>query len=155
MISPASNTGNPSAESPVTLAMAVLMDRVRALPEDDKEDLFQLSKLLFTTTDEEERNSAHNAMLEILEQSPGKVIRVPPCEEPGADLESWVGFVSGKIREYRKAASLTQQELARKSGIPQSHISRLENGEHSPSFVTLERIARALSIEVSALDPSA
>ena len=51
-------------------------------------------------------------------------------------------------------AELTQVELAEKSGIPQSHISRLESNKHSPSRATLKRIAKALKVDLSELDPT-
>jgi hypothetical protein len=42
-----------------------------------------------------------------------------------------------------------------KSGLPQSHISRLERARHRPSRATVEKIARALGRLVSDFDPSA
>jgi DNA-binding XRE family transcriptional regulator len=51
-------------------------------------------------------------------------------------------------REYIKAIiaarmeqNLTQEELARKTGIRQSNISRIENGNCSPTVATLQQIA--------------
>ena len=51
-------------------------------------------------------------------------------------------------REYIKAiisarmeTNLTQKELAAKTGIRQSNISRIENGNCSPTIATLQQIA--------------
>jgi len=51
-------------------------------------------------------------------------------------------------REYIKAIigariekNLTQKELAEKTGIKQSNISRIENGNCSPTIATLQQIA--------------
>jgi len=51
-------------------------------------------------------------------------------------------------REYIKAIiaarmerNLTQKELAEKTGIRQSNISRIENGNCSPTISTLQQIA--------------
>ena len=51
-------------------------------------------------------------------------------------------------REYIKAIigariekNLTQKELAQKTGIRQSNISRIENGNCSPTIATLQQIA--------------
>ena len=70
-------------------------------------------------------------------------------------LKRWKEFIGGKIRELRKAANpnLTQEGLAKASGLPQSHISRIESGQHSPSNKTLERIAKALDVSIGDLDP--
>ena len=48
-----------------------------------------------------------------------------------------VGF---KIRELRKARSLTQAELAGKIGIHQSDLCRMETGEYKVSLDTLFRV---------------
>ena len=47
------------------------------------------------------------------------------------------------IRE-RKAAGLSQEELARLAGVRQETISRLESGKHSPTIRTVDKIDRAL-----------
>jgi DNA-binding XRE family transcriptional regulator len=54
-------------------------------------------------------------------------------------------------REYIKAiiaarmeSNLTQKELAEKTGIRQSNISRIENGNCSPTIATLRQIAEGL-----------
>ncbi|MDR1059828.1 MAG: helix-turn-helix transcriptional regulator [Clostridiales bacterium] len=54
-------------------------------------------------------------------------------------------------REYIKAIiaarmeqNLTQEELARKTGIRQSNISRIENGNCSPTIATLQQIAEGV-----------
>lgn len=44
----------------------------------------------------------------------------------------------------RQSQQLTQQQLAEKTGIAQSAISRLEAGTHSPSIAFLQRIAHGL-----------
>jgi transcriptional regulator with XRE-family HTH domain len=60
-----------------------------------------------------------------------------------------------RIKDLRVNAHLTQEELAELSGLPQSHISRLESGKHSPSRITLEKLAQALNVGVEAFDLSA
>jgi transcriptional regulator with XRE-family HTH domain len=49
-------------------------------------------------------------------------------------------LVGIKIRELRKARSLTQAELAGKIGIQQSDLCRMEIGEYKVSLDTLFRI---------------
>ena len=44
----------------------------------------------------------------------------------------------------RLACNMTQKELAEKTGIRQSNISRIENGSASPPIDTLARIAAGL-----------
>ena len=44
----------------------------------------------------------------------------------------------------RLACNMTQKELAEKTGIRQSNISRIQNGSASPTIDTLARIAAGL-----------
>ena len=46
--------------------------------------------------------------------------------------------------ELRCKENLTQQQLAEKTGLRQSNISRIENGTCVPSIQTLELIAKGL-----------
>jgi len=59
--------------------------------------------------------------------------------------------ISKRIRAERKAAGLTQAELANKAELDQSYVSRLERGEKSPGAEVLGQLARALDIPVSRL----
>ncbi|HQU44116.1 MAG TPA: helix-turn-helix transcriptional regulator [Pirellulales bacterium] len=141
----------------ITMALAILVDRIRGLPRDDREDLFELVKELPAAQDCEEVESIVLAMREILEQAPIKVRALGQTsnDEPGEQLTKWITFVRGRIKALRKEKGLTQEQLAQRSGLPQSHISKLENGKHSPSALTLEKIASALGVPSSELDPSA
>ena len=47
------------------------------------------------------------------------------------------------IINARKNIGLTQKQLSERTGINQSDISRLENGEANPSLKTLKRLAAA------------
>ncbi len=136
---------------PTTLAIAVLQDRIRTLPAADREDLYQLTKAMFRAESEEESLAVARGIQEIFDQQQGHVHKVTP-EEPSQELQDWMNFVGGHIRQNREKRGLTQAELARKTGLPQSHISRLENCKHSPSFSTIEKIALALEIDPSELD---
>ena len=55
------------------------------------------------------------------------------------------------IEQYvqcRKAQGITQAELARRTGIPRSNITRFESGSYNPSLELLVRIAAALGMEL-------
>src|SRR5207244_12503973 len=52
--------------------------------------------------------------------------------------------IAREIVADRKAAGLTQQELAQRAGIRQETLSRIESGKHTPTLKTLNKIHRAL-----------
>jgi transcriptional regulator with XRE-family HTH domain len=53
------------------------------------------------------------------------------------------------IREARRRASLTQQEVADRLGTTQSVVTRWETGARSPSFETVVRAIRACGLELA------
>lgn len=53
-----------------------------------------------------------------------------------------------RIQELRKSKKLTQEELAEKIGIGTPNISYFETGRFSPAIETLEKIAKALDVEI-------
>jgi transcriptional regulator with XRE-family HTH domain len=55
------------------------------------------------------------------------------------------------VAEMRKAARLTQAELARRIGTSQSVIARWEAQQVSPSLSTVERIAHACGFDPSVI----
>lgn len=52
--------------------------------------------------------------------------------------------VTRALIEARVSEGMTQKELAEKSGIRQSNISRIENGSVSPTIATLQSLAAGL-----------
>ena len=54
----------------------------------------------------------------------------------------------------RTAAGMTQTELAKSSGLGQSHISELERGNWEPRLSTIMALADALRVEPSELLPN-
>lgn len=55
--------------------------------------------------------------------------------------------VAMRMIAYRVEHGLSQTELARRVGMRQPAIARLEAGDHMPSLATLSRLSRALGIE--------
>ena len=61
--------------------------------------------------------------------------------------------LSEKIREHRKKAGLTQNELAEKINVDPKTIQRLENAQCNTSIGTFFLIARGLGITPNELAP--
>lgn len=59
--------------------------------------------------------------------------------------------VGKRIRDARKKAGLTQDELAKKTNLSRSHIGAIELGRYNPSLSTLASIAEAVDTPVSNL----
>lgn len=55
-----------------------------------------------------------------------------------------------KIKEYRKKANMTQEELSKRSNVSRATISALENGKLEVTTTgTLSKLAEALGCKVS------
>ena len=50
------------------------------------------------------------------------------------------------IIDARNSQNLTQKQLAEKTGIAQTEISRLENGTRNPSIKLLQRLAEGMGM---------
>lgn len=57
-------------------------------------------------------------------------------------------MVGSAVRAARRRAGLSQVELAKRAGTSQPSIARLERGLVSPTVISLDRIARALGVEL-------
>jgi transcriptional regulator with XRE-family HTH domain len=55
--------------------------------------------------------------------------------------------VALRVLGYRVEHGLSQTALAQRLGLPQSAITRLELGEHTPSIETLRRLSDGLGME--------
>jgi transcriptional regulator with XRE-family HTH domain len=60
--------------------------------------------------------------------------------------------IFGKIlQEERKAKKISQEKLAKLTGLDRTFISLIENGKRNPSFTTILKICSALEIDPSEL----
>lgn len=56
--------------------------------------------------------------------------------------------IGNRISFLRKLQGLTQEELAMRTGLQRTHISRIENGKYAVTLETLQTIAKALNHKV-------
>ena len=59
--------------------------------------------------------------------------------------------LGNRVRDLRKHAGMTQQQLAAAAGIGRVTLVRIENGSYSPRFRTLDALAHALNRPVAHL----
>jgi len=61
------------------------------------------------------------------------------------DVRKRIGL---NIAALRKAKGLTQEELGHRAKIHQTYLSNVEQGRRNPSLVVLDRLAKALKVEL-------
>jgi transcriptional regulator with XRE-family HTH domain len=52
------------------------------------------------------------------------------------------------VNQARRAAGLSQRQLAERTGVPQPAIARIERGHQDPRTETLERLLKACDFEL-------
>ena len=75
---------------------------------------------------------------------PVLVAEVAPPEPQGIQ-------VARAVKDLRRINNLSQRELAARMGVPRTYISKIENEKAVPTLGSLERLAAALSVHISAL----
>lgn len=77
-----------------------------------------------------------------------KTLDQPASEpiQPEKALEVWIG---AQVRTYRTALGMTMAELARSASLSVGMLSKIENGQTSPSLTTLQHLATALNIPLA------
>jgi len=78
--------------------------------------------------------------------------RSEPAKEPDGVPPQQRAFAANLAR-LRAAAGLTQDQLAAKSGVSQSHISALEKGTWEPRLSTILALAKAFGVAPAAFVP--
>ena len=76
--------------------------------------------------------------------APLALVPAPPAEGEGIQ-------VATAVRDLRHVRNLSQRQLAGRMGVPRTYISKIENGKAMPTLSSLDRLARALEVDISAL----
>jgi transcriptional regulator with XRE-family HTH domain len=62
-----------------------------------------------------------------------------------------IATVAANVRESRKVAGLSQEELALEAEVDRTYISQVERGKRNITIVVLARLARAMGTTASSL----
>ena len=57
-------------------------------------------------------------------------------------------IVGNRLRAIREMRNLSQGDIEKRTGLLRCYVSRVENGHTVPAIETLEKMARALEIEL-------
>jgi len=68
---------------------------------------------------------------------------------PAEDATSLEAAIGRKVRALRQGLDVTLADLARSAGLSLGMLSKIENGQTSPSLSTLKALAQALNVPIS------
>ena len=63
--------------------------------------------------------------------------------------------LASQLIESRREGKLSQRDLAKLSGVPQSEISRIETGASNPTYATITALLRPLGKRIQLVDGGA
>jgi transcriptional regulator with XRE-family HTH domain len=66
-------------------------------------------------------------------------------------MDDIAGRLGANVRQLREARALTQEQMARLSGVPRATWANLESGAANPTLSVLFRVARALQVPLEEL----
>ncbi|MGZ3477009.1 MAG: helix-turn-helix domain-containing protein, partial [Polyangiales bacterium] len=66
-------------------------------------------------------------------------------------MEDVPGALAQNLRQLRLARGLTQEQLAKVSGVPRPTWAHLESGAGNPTLAVLMRVAGALQVSIEEL----
>ena len=135
-----------------------VVQRLMALPARKQVRIAELCQLFQSVADSNERQEIAETLAEVLFRGASQTNAVPisssVSDDARAKLHNHRMYVAQQIKRTRVKMGMTQKMLAAKASLPQPHISRLERGEHAPTYFTIEKLAKALRVLPGDLDPS-
>jgi len=84
--------------------------------------------------------------VELPAPEPVPIALVPALPEKEGGLQ-----VATAVRDLRHVRNLSQRQLAARMGVPRTYISKIENGKAMPTLSSLDRLARALKVDIASL----
>lgn len=83
------------------------------------------------------------------EGDPKSLIKI--ARENGQDAEIEALNLGARVRDLRKARDWTLEQAAKQAGLARSTLSKIENGQMSPTYDALKKLATGLEISVPQL----
>jgi transcriptional regulator with XRE-family HTH domain len=77
-------------------------------------------------------------------------VRQDPHAVGGAPENSLEAAIGRQVRAFRGRMGMTVVDLAKQAGLSAGMLSKIENGQTSPSLATLQRLSAALNVPVTA-----
>ncbi|MGR1582346.1 helix-turn-helix domain-containing protein [Thalassobius sp. S69A] len=83
------------------------------------------------------------------ESDPKSIIRI--ARENGTEELAEPLNLATRVRELRKGRGMTLEQAAQQAGLARSTLSKIENGQMSPTYEALKKLATGLEISVPQL----
>jgi transcriptional regulator with XRE-family HTH domain len=142
MMVPVSSAGVPNG-------VATAVPQLEVVPASAREVLkCEHCKLVQFRTD---KDCCRRCKKSLLPEPPKAQATALPSADTHTALKNEGLSVASAVRDLRQVRNLSQRQLAARMGVPRTYISKIENGKAMPTLSSLDRLARALQVDISAL----
>jgi len=132
----------------VPVSQPQMESQLQAVPTTEREVLrCESCKLVQFRTSSD---SCRRCKKSLLPEQPKVEAAIALVPEPAPRAEGGLQ-VATAVRDLRHVRNLSQRQLAARMGVPRTYISKIENGKAMPTLSSLDRLARALQVDISAL----
>ena len=132
----------------VPVSQPQMESQLQAVPSTEREVLrCESCKLVQFRTSSD---SCRRCKKSLLPEQPKVEAAIALVPEPAPRAEGGLQ-VATAVRDLRHVRNLSQRQLAARMGVPRTYISKIENGKAMPTLSSLDRLARALQVDISAL----
>ena len=137
-----------STPQDVPVSQPQMESQLQAVPSTEREVLrCESCKLVQFRTSSD---SCRRCKKSLLPEQPKVEAAIALVPEPAPRAEGGLQ-VATAVRDLRHVRNLSQRQLAARMGVPRTYISKIENGKAMPTLSSLDRLARALQVDISAL----
>ncbi len=85
-------------------------------------------------------------------EEPEPIVATPAPEPARSNGNGYPHLeIAAAIRNLRLRSGLSQRQLALRMSVPRTYVSKIENDKATPTLSSLERLARALEVEIAEL----
>ncbi len=95
-------------------------------------------------------NLCRRCKLSLDDEPEPEVVQQAPAVEPVMMHRQGLQVASA-IRNLRLRSGLSQRQLAMRMSVPRTYVSKIENEKATPTLSSLERLAKALEVDVTEL----
>ncbi len=71
--------------------------------------------------------------------------------EKTQEKQQFARHIGKRLRQVRKKAGLSQEQLSEQAGYYRTYVGHIENGKHSPSVHSLWRFANVMDVDLGDL----
>ncbi len=136
--------------------LEIFLKVLKQLPLRKHSTIYALRIEYQNTRDDTQRNLIFQRMKDCVFRSDSDLDTLPLAKLT-AEVESIApsrDYLAQRVRSLRQQRAWSQEDLAQRAGLLQSHISRIEGNKLAPTYITVKKLAQAFGMKAGEIHPS-